>query len=141
MSTPFSRVFELFLPLIADYDLIPMTTAEIELNLGRWLRSASNKFSVDCRQNVLARNFVTQSFSVSLTELEVQILAQLMVVEWLSPRLHATQLIKQAMNDKDFKLYSQSNHIEQLTKLRDAAQKTANSLIMRYSYQGTLARP
>lgn len=138
MSTPFSLIFELFLQKVADYDLGGMIPEDMDYNMSRWLRSACTKFSIDCKQNVLDKSFITQVFTADLTELEQEIVSGLMIIEWLSPKINTSMLLKQSATDKDFKLYSQANHIDQLIKLRDSAQESVNSLIMRYSYQGAL---
>lgn len=138
MGTPYSDIYALFLQQVTDQSLGNMLPADMNYHMSRWLMSASTKFALDCRQDILSRDSSSQAFTVVLTDLEQQILAQLMVVEWLSPALYTAQLLRQVISDKDFKVHSQANHIEQLAKLRNYAQDEAESLIMRYSYMSGL---
>ena len=138
MGIPYSDIYALFLQQVTDQSLGNMLPADMNYHMSRWLMSASTKFALDCRQDILSRDSSSQAFTVVLTDLEQQILAQLMVVEWLSPALYTAQLLRQVISDKDFKVHSQANHIEQLTKLRNYAQDEAESLIMRYSYMSGL---
>lgn len=134
MATPFALVYELFLQQIADYEFAKLAPEDMEYNMERWLRAAITKFSFDCRANLGDRDMTLKQFNANLTELEQQILANQMVVEWLSPKIRTSELIKQSMSDKDFKLYSQANHLEQIRSMRNEAQEEVDSLITRYTY-------
>jgi hypothetical protein len=133
MSTPFSDIYDIFLGKITDYDFLAVDDLTLEETLQRYLLSASVKF-VRCSTPLL-RDTTVKLFTNNLTYLEQEILASLMVVEWLSPKLNTSQLLKQTMTDKDFKIYSQANHLDELIKLRQYMQDEVDGLINVYTYQ------
>jgi hypothetical protein len=133
MSTPFSDIYDIFLSKITDYDLAGMDDVTMEDHLERWLKNSIPQFP-ECRSD-LSCDYTSKTFTADLTAIEQQILAQLMVVEWLSPRLKTTQLLKQYLPDKDYKINSQAQHIKELKDLSDDAQERADGMIMKYTYQ------
>jgi hypothetical protein len=133
MSTPFSDIYDIFLGKITDYDFLAVDDLTLEDTLQRYLLSASVKF-LRCSTD-LSRDTTLKLFTNNLTYLEQEILASLMVVEWLSPKLNTSQLLKQTMTDKDFKIYSQANHLDELIKLRQYMQDEVDGLINVYTYQ------
>jgi hypothetical protein len=132
MSTPFSSVYAVFMRKVTDYSFLKLSQNDLEDILQGYISSACVNFK-KCRSG-LTRDDVTNTFDATLTEEELEILGTLMVVEWLNPQIYNTLLMKQHLNDKDFKIYSQAQHLEQLTKLRDDKKEEADGLIMAYSF-------
>lgn len=73
---------------------------------------------------------------VLLTGLEIDILTHLMLVEYMKPQLIATEVIKQSLSDKDFKIYSQANQLRELNLLYRLLQREAKAMITEYTYVG-----
>ncbi|PLR99934.1 hypothetical protein CVD19_00855 [Bacillus sp. T33-2] len=80
------------------------------------------------------RDETLKQFNKDLTEEEQEILSNLMCVEYLTPKLITDDLLKQTLSSKDYKLYSQANHIKELRELRDQFQKEANNLMILYTF-------
>lgn len=130
--TPFSNVFERFLRKIKDYGLAKMEESTAEDLMCGWLDSACVKF-LECRQS-LSRDLDSKTFNGTLTDLEEEILAYLMVCEWIQPFITNIMNLKQVLSSTDFKIYSQSNHLSELINVQSAVVKETERLINRYSY-------
>lgn len=73
---------------------------------------------------------------VLLTGLEIDILTHLMLVEYMKPQLIATEVMKQSLSDKDFRIYSQANQLRELNLLYRLLQREAKAMITEYTYVG-----
>lgn len=71
---------------------------------------------------------------VLLTGLEIDILTHLMLVEYMKPQLIATEVMKQSLSDKDFRIYSQANQLRELNLLYRLLQREAKAMITEYTY-------
>lgn len=74
-------------------------------------------------------------FSEDLTDLEIDIIASQMVVEWLNNELNNTQLTRMFVGTKDESMSSQANHIEKLTTLKEKRRADVSMLIRDYAYR------
>lgn len=137
MATPYSKVYDAFLRRVSDTDLANLTQEELANVLKSFLSGAVVQFS-KCKQDLSLRNDDLEEFSVDLTDREIEILGALMVVEWLRPTINASYLLKQTLSTKDFKIYSQANHLDELIKLKKEAEEDAERMIMGYLYDNWL---
>jgi hypothetical protein len=133
MATPFSDVYAFFTGKISDYSFLKLTQIELEDNLENYLNSASVKFR-RCKKDLSDKDKTNNQFNIDLSDEEKEILSTLMIVEYLSPKLVTSDLLQQQLGTKDYKLYSQANHIKEIRELRDVYRKEANQLMMDYSY-------
>lgn len=74
-------------------------------------------------------------FSDDLTDLEIEIIASQMVVEWLNNEINNTQLTRMFVGTKDESMASQANHIEKLTTLKEKRRADVSMLIRDYAYR------
>lgn len=132
MATPFSDVYSSFTRKISDYTHINLSAEELENILFGFLISAVPKFKF-CATD-LSYNVDTKCFLETLSQEEIEILATLMICEWLNPYVNTTELLKQVLPDKDFKIYSQANHLKELMDLQHNIRDEAESLIISYTY-------
>ena len=133
MATPFSSVYSRFLPKISDFTLVKLTQDELEDNLETYLLSAIVNFR-RCKKNLSDRDEVLKEFKQTLTDAEQEILSQLMVVEYLTPKLVTADLLQQTMSSRDFNIYSQANHIRELKELRKEMRREVDRMLNYYSY-------
>lgn len=131
MATPYKDIFVSFLGKISDPYLADMTDNDIDAQLLKYLNSSIPKFR-KCKQDLSLKD--ESGFTETLTDEEVEILANLMVVEWLRPHVNNLELLKQALTPKDFKLTSQANHLKELQALRRDTQSEISRLLVDYSY-------
>lgn len=133
MATPFSEVYSRMLGKISDYSFLQLTQDEVEDTLYPYLKTSCVKFK-KCLKNLSDRDANAKLFSDDLTDEESEILAALMIVEYLSPKIVTSDLLQQSLSSKDYKIYSQANHIKEIKELRKMFKDEANTLLMSYSY-------
>lgn len=131
MATPYKDIFVSFLGKISDPYLADMTDDDFDALLLKYLNSSIPKFR-KCKQDLSLKD--ESGFTETLTDEEIEILANLMVVEWLRPHVNNLELLKQALTPKDFKLTSQANHLKELQTLRRDTQAEISRLLVDYSY-------
>lgn len=73
-----------------------------------------------------------------LTDMEIEILSMLMLVEYFKQIMIRNETLEQAVGDSDFNIYSQANHINQLKDLYRELKREVNTEIGRYTYIGTV---
>lgn len=132
-----SEVYDSFLSKITDYALLTLTDDEIEEDLYRYFKSARTKF-YRCKSDLtpIKNDLDELYFPLGLHPFEVEILATLMLVEHITPTLNSSEVVKQSLSDKDFKVYSQANQLRELRLLRRELKSEANKMITEYTYFG-----
>lgn len=132
MATSYTKIYSRFTPKITDYSFVNLSDEETEEHFETYLKSSIIKFRY-C-DKLSDRDENAKQFNKDLTEEEQEILSILMCVEYLTPKLLTDDLLKQTLNSKDYKLYSQANHIKEIRELRDKYQREANNLMILYTF-------
>lgn len=133
MATPFNEVYERVYNKISDYSFTKLTQDEVEDVLESFLLSALVKFKT-CKKDLSNRDLTLKQFNEDLTDEEKEILATLICVEYLTPKLITDELLQQRLSTKDYNLYSQANQIKEIRELRDKFKSEANQMMINYSY-------
>ena len=133
MATSYSEIYSRFLPKITNYLFIDLPKEELEDQLYTYLRSSIVKFRY-C-EKLSKRDDLSQTFNETLTDEEQEILATLMSVEYLTPKLLTDELLQQRLSSKDYTLTSQANHIKEIRSLQDRYSKEAKDLMILYTYK------
>ena len=133
MATPYSKIYDRALAKITDYDLALVPDEDFQLMLQGWLHSAISKFR-KCASDLSDRDDELATFNVDLVDEEVEILALLLVCEWLEPQINSTLLTSQFFGGKEEKWFSQSSHLSELKALRDEARTEARKLMRDFTY-------
>ena len=137
MATTYDKVYNRALAKIQDCDLVALQDRDLEEMLHDWLMAAIAKFR-QCKNDLSDRDEELRQFNVDLEDEEVEILAIMVVREWLAPQVHSALLTKQIFGGKEENYFSQSAHLKQLmdadTSLRVEAQKLSRD----YSYNHDL---
>lgn len=132
--TPYSKIFERFQGKIQDYTIDEMflnSIEDYENYLTGFLRSGLVKFSY-CKNDLSDRDEENRSFTADLTELEQEILSQLMLGEWFEKEVNNILDMRLAISSSDWKRYSESQNFKEKAVLRDKAIERADSLMMQY---------
>lgn len=137
MATPYSEVYDVFLRRVSDYSLLNLTQTQLESTLQKYMVGSVAKVKIYFADNYFVRDDVAQQFTNTLDDTVKEILGGQMVVEWLSPVINTSEVLRQVLTDRDFKIYSQSNHLEQLVKLRDNAREEVDGLLVSFTYNKT----
>lgn len=134
MATPFENVYNVFLNSITDFDLASMEDEKMRDLLFLNLKSAVSKFK-ECRKDLSKYNQFSEMFTEDLSDEEVEILSILMVSEWYAPQINNVTLTKQFLSDKDYRVFSQANHLDSMVRARKEAKREANQMIVDYTYR------
>ena len=132
MGTPFTELYENVLTKIKDHALYNLDENEVFDILSDYLRSAIVAFIV-CKQNLSDRT--KEAFNVKLTDVEIEILTNYMVIEYIDSNfIRIATLLKQSLPSKDFNAFSQANHLDKMTELREMYRRNNETLLVRYSW-------
>lgn len=134
MKTSYEEIFDRFIGKITDHQFLSLPEEDINELCIKYLKSAITKFT-KCKKDLTDRNDVVQVFNFELDEIEQEILATLMVVEWLTPQVYNILNTRQFLGDKDYKFYSQANHLKELTNLRDSMIEESERAITSYTWK------
>jgi hypothetical protein len=135
MATPYVEIYEFFLSKISDYSFLNLTDEELEDDLRIYLKTAIADFDI-CKSDLSDRDETIKQFQEDLTDKEKDILARLMVVSYLKPRVVTSENYRLSMSDSDYKTYSQANHIKEIMKIYNGMRSEVDKLIVKYSYRG-----
>lgn len=133
MATPFEDVYDFFLAKVTDYSFVDFTQIELEEEFEKYLRSATTKF-MSAGEVRLSRDFTKKEFKNDLSDLEKEIISLLMVVEYLNPKIIATENMKQFLASREYKIYSQANHLSKMVDLKNQIKSESQHLMSMYSY-------
>ena len=147
-ATYLSELYKDFLYSVHDYTFISIPDEQLQEDLEYYLKKAIDNFH-KCKQRLDTivdadgeeyfgyteiKSGKEELVKVKLTGLEKNILTHLMLVEYLKPQLITSELLKPSMGDKGFKIYSQANHIRELSLLYRTIQRECNKKITEYTY-------
>lgn len=135
MSTPYSDVYNDFLGKVTDYDLPKFENTDREEILFGYMKSACVKFKNVCKVNLFDRDEVLHNFNQDLNDEIVNIISELMVAEWLKPKVLSTENLKNCLSTKDFNLFSPANLLKETRETYNMCRKESTRLINNYSFE------
>lgn len=131
------EIYDNFLRKISDYSFImgKKTDEEIRDELFGFLKSARARFR-KCKKSlkIIMDENGFDVFEDDIDDFEGEILTSLMLVEYLKPKVLAGELMRPALSDKDFKIYSQANHLREINLLYRLFSQEAKRLVTEYTY-------
>lgn len=133
MATPYMSIYSSFLSKISDIYLASLSDADLIEQLLKFLNASIPKFK-KCKKDLSQRDDALNQFDEDLSDEEIEMLANLMVIEWLRPQINNLELLKQSLGSRDFNLFSQANHLKELQTLRKDTQAEIGKLLVDYSY-------
>ena len=131
MGTPIQDVFDKFMIQIDDDTKYYMEATLLDELLRLYLSKAISKFR-DCQKEL---KIVDDYFTEVLDYDEQFILAQFMVLQWLSPKILCNDNLTIQFSDVD---YNQKNPASLLTSLKDMKREIEKALqrdLVEYSYK------
>lgn len=139
MSSSYELIFDAFTSKIKDklFSDLPQLDAEDQMIQ---LLNDSLIFFKYPKIDVYDKDDIAKIFNETLSYHEVQIISQLMVGAWINRQIKTYKLIAQKFTDRDFKMTSQSAHLESLLKLSEN-QLTLCNRIMKDYYKTSYQRP
>lgn len=133
MGTPFSDIYNLFLSQIKDYELAEMEETVLDENLQLWLMGAIPFFH-SCKKNLSLFDKALGEFNEDLTGTEQFILAKYMIYSYIKTYLLREENLAQALNSKDYRVYSPANQLKALQSLCEFIKQEGSTLQSQYSW-------
>lgn len=133
MATFYTEIYARFTPKITNYSFANLTKADFESQVEPFLKAAIVNFR-SC-DKLSDRDELTKQFNITLTDEEQEILAILMSIEYLSPRLITDDLLRQKLSVRDYRINSQANHIKEVRSIQNELKKDADKKMTLYTYK------
>jgi len=132
-NTIYADINIIFLSKINDYSLNILEDTDLEDILKNYLISSIPEF-IYCVQNLEDRNDTTNTFNIVLTTQEINILATIMIKQWLNPKTNNLELLKNIFKTREFDLFSNANLLKELQNLRTNLDKEIITLMTLYHF-------
>jgi len=110
MPTPFSTVEQKFLLKISDRYLAGLTPTNLQNMIDSYRESAETIFK-KCSK-LSDKDDTLNQYNQSLSNEEIDILADCMVIEWSYPTINSIDNLRLRMSTADYKQFSQANMID-----------------------------
>ena len=136
MSTSYDLIFQKFMHEIDDFDLTSLDEEDMLIENKLTLSKAVTLFK-KCKQSLI-RDDTSELFTNNLTEEEQWILADYMRKVWFDEIINNGNLLKLNLSDKDFKLFSPSDKLQVLSKLKTQYDRELKLKVNDYLYDGYL---
>lgn len=132
--TSYKNVFNRFAQKITDYKILELSDDDVIQMMTAWMSSAIAKFR-RCENDLSQRDDEIQTFSIDLDDKELEILALLMVSEWLEPQLNSELYTSQFFGGKEERFFAQANQLDKLMALKHSNDVKVQKLMRDYGYQ------
>jgi hypothetical protein len=133
MATTYDDIRDLFLSKITSFELADMLDNEVNEMTDKYLMIAISRF-YNCVQDLNNRNDLNRTFNISLNLQEQDVLASLMGIAWLSPKLLREENLRDMLGSKDYTSHSPANLLDKLTNLKKVLESEINDLLTLYHY-------
>jgi len=136
VATTYDDIYSRYSMKTTDYtlDKMYMTDEDSYKSYLKGFLMSSIALFTQCAKDLTDRNDTTNTFNVTLTDLEQEILSCLMVVEWCSKQTHNLKELERTLGDTDFKLYSESQNLKAKSKLLVETREVTDKLMTQYGY-------
>lgn len=131
--TPYSTLYNRCLQKLEDPTLMQLPEEDLEDMLHDYMLSAIAKHR-KCEHDLSDRDDELKQFNSDLSDLEIEILAILMLREYISQRLHSVVNVLQVFSGKETSFFSQAAHIKELREMDDRLKLEAQQLSRDYTY-------
>ena len=130
--TSYEEIYERFAQKVTDFNFLDLDEDVLSKLLYEYLLSAI--VGAKYLGEDLELDDQNQCFTEDLLEVQKEVLALGMVIEWISPQLYSTNLTHQFFGGKEEKFYAQANHLDQLKSLFHSAEVKRDKLIRNFGY-------
>lgn len=132
--TSYDEIYERFSQKITDFKILELSDTDVRNMMHGWLMTAIAKFR-RCMTDLSDRDDDLEEFNNDLLDIEIEILAQLMVCAWIEPQMNSDLYISQFYGGKEEKWFAQSNQLNSIITLHRQSYLTAQKLMRDYGYQ------
>lgn len=130
--TAYTTIYSSFLDKVNDYDLAAMTETLAQTSMRGWLNQAVVRFLESCKKDLTQTE--EGGFTEDLDLMEIDILTEGMVEAWLKPIRNNLDLLRNALNTKDFTTFSPANLLDKVNDTYTMAHANFLSRIKEYSF-------
>jgi hypothetical protein len=134
MAVAYSDIYGIFSNMTSDYKHLQLPTEIQDAILFGWLISAITTFD-SCVTDLSDRDDIFQQFNQDLMDEEKDILARLMVVEWLSPKLYSVEMFQNRMTPKDWNVYSPANLLREIRETYILAKAESRGRVRAFAHK------
>ena len=136
MPTSYEKVYENLLPKFRSYEIPLMSTEEVKDYLHDYLIPATSRFHV-CRKDLNDRDDILQRFNVELSDIEIEILSNYLLIEYIdSEYIRTPTILKVQLPTNDFKVFSPANFLDKLVAMHKTYVTENETLLSRYAWMG-----
>lgn len=136
MPTPYEKIYGNLLPKFKSYEIPLMTVEEVKEYFHDYLIPAITRFHV-CRQDLSDRDDEQEQFNVNLTDMEIEIVANYLLLEYIdSTYVRTPTLLKVNLSSSDFNAFSNANMLDKLMDMHRTFLKENETLLSRYAWMG-----
>lgn len=126
----FENVLEMMLSMLNDYDITEYTEEDLYLEVGIRVNIVLAKAMIE--DLLFDSEFL--EFSRDLTLYEANILAHGLIMQWLYPKVHNTEVLEAQLTNKEFTAFSNANRINAMIQLQRNAQEEFYYLVNNYDF-------
>lgn len=135
MGTKFQDVYERYRARVRNYDFLDYDSITRDVFQYDLLMMSISDFEDVCKQDLTDREDELLTFNIDLSNREKDILALGMVLHFIEPYVYNTDSLQNALNTKDFSLYSPANLLEKMTDLMNTTEHRLKREINLYSFR------
>ena len=134
MATPYEKIYANLLPKFKDYEIPLMTEDEVKDEIHDYIIPAIARFHI-CYQDLNDRDDNAEQFNVTLTDMELEILSNYVLLEYIDSKYIRTPvLLKVQYGSKDFNGFSNANHLDKLLAMQKRFLTENETLLSRYAW-------
>lgn len=134
MATTFEAIYNSFYSKVTDFDLADMLEDSASAFLFDLLKQAVARFNSNLGTAVFKMNDSESQFTADLTDLEIDIISEIMVENWLKPKLNNSELLRNRLSTKDFSQFSPANLLNAVRESFNLAHSRSESLVNKYTF-------
>lgn len=136
MYTSYEQLYANLLPKFRSYEIPLMTTEEVKDYLHDFIIPATSRFHV-CRKNLNDRDDILQRFNVELSDIEIEILSNYLLIEYIDAEyIRTPSLLKVQLPSTDWKVFSPANFLDKLMAMHKTYVTENETLLSRYAWMG-----
>ncbi|WP_239704853.1 hypothetical protein [Mammaliicoccus sp. E-M24] len=137
--TDFTLIYDKFLSKLTDFSYLQLEKEVLESDLKTRLIIALSDFTTLDEDKKIYDDH-SDCFIEDLSVEEQEILARLMVVNYLDRFIFSEDLLKSSLNSKDYKQYSPTNLVKELRQLKSQFQSSVDTKMNAYSHSEAIKK-
>jgi len=139
MSVSYDVFTDAFLSKITDFEIFRLDDTTRVTSVDGYMKRALSQFShISIYDFAGTEDDEIREFHVDIPDFELieiaDIVSEGMVVQWLKPHTYKQELLENALNTKDFSVYSPAELLMRIGNAYAEAQKNFTQMLREYSY-------